>query len=139
MAYVNSTRIDPRDLQKNTAIGVRLPFNAGGVFTSTYATKDQIKYNLINLLLTSKGERVENPEFGSSLRDNLFDNVGGPAFDLIKEGINESVQLFLPEIKVTNISITQNPNYNENTVVVEITYQILISGETDNVTINFEE
>ena len=63
MAYVRSTRVDPRDLQRNTAIGVRLPFNAPGVFYSTFSTKDQLKYNLINLLLTSKGERIYNPEF----------------------------------------------------------------------------
>ena len=54
-------RIDPRDLDKNKAVGISLPFNAGGVFRSTYATKDQIKSNLINLLLTYKGERIENP------------------------------------------------------------------------------
>jgi hypothetical protein len=31
---------------------------AAGVFNNTYSTKDQVKSNLINLLLTDKGERV---------------------------------------------------------------------------------
>jgi hypothetical protein len=46
MAYIRSNRVDPRDLQRNTAIGVKLPFNAPGVFYSTFSTKDQLKYNL---------------------------------------------------------------------------------------------
>lgn len=138
MAYIRSTRVDPRDLQKNTAIGVKLPFNAAGVFYSTFSTKEQVKYNLINLLLTSKGERIENPEFGTILRDQLFEQIDINSFDFLKEGIAESVQIYLPEIKISNINITQDPNYNGNTIVITITYQILISGEIDNITVNFE-
>jgi hypothetical protein len=75
MAYVKSTRVDPRDLNKNTAIGVKLPFNAPGVFYSTFSTKDQLRYNIVNLVLTSKGERVENPNFGTSVRSQLFQQI----------------------------------------------------------------
>ena len=47
MAYVKSTRVDPRDLNKNTAIGVKLPFNAPGVFYSTFSTKKLLSTWLI--------------------------------------------------------------------------------------------
>ena len=63
MAYIRSNRVDPRDFQINTAIGVALPFSAPGVFNSVYSTRDQVKYNLINLIMTSQGERIENPNF----------------------------------------------------------------------------
>jgi len=53
MPIPQTIRVNPLDLQKNIAIGVSLPFNKP--FTSTYTTKDQIKSNLINLLLTSRG------------------------------------------------------------------------------------
>jgi phage baseplate assembly protein W len=138
MAYIRSTRVDPRDLQKNTAIGVKLPFNAPGVFYSTYSTKDQIKYNLINLLLTAKGERVENPEFGTTLKSQLFEQIDPTSFSDIQDSILESIQMYIPEIKVNRIDITQDPNYNTNTLVVNIVYQILISGQTDTITVNFE-
>jgi phage baseplate assembly protein W len=138
MAYIRSTRVDPRDLQKNTAIGVKLPFNAPGVFYSTYSTKDQIKYNLINLLLTAKGERVENPEFGTTLKSQLFEQIDPTSFSDIQDSILESIQMYIPEIKVNRIDITQDPNYNTNTLVVNIAYQILISGQTDTITVNFE-
>ena len=69
------TRVNPLDLQKNIAIGVALPFNAPGVFKSTYTTKDQIKSNLVNLLLTSVGERVMNPNFGCELKRFVFEGI----------------------------------------------------------------
>ena len=103
MAYVRSTRVDPRDLQRNTAIGIRLPFNAPGVFYSTFSTKDQLKYNLINLLLTSKGERIYNPEFGTLLKAQLFNPMTEASFGDIEDSIIDSVQTYIPEIRINNV------------------------------------
>jgi phage baseplate assembly protein W len=138
MAYIRSTRVDPRDLQRNTAIGVKLPFNAPGVFYSTFSTKDQLKYNLINLLLTSKGERVYNPEFGTLLKAQLFNPMTDTSFGDIEDSIIDSVQLYIPEIQINNVEFIQEGEYGSNSLVVKLTYQILISGQADTVTVNFE-
>ena len=138
MAYVRSTRVDPRDLQRNTAIGVRLPFNAPGVFYSTFSTKDQLKYNLINLILTSQGERIDNPNFGTTLRSQLFNPMTEASFSDIEDSIRDSVQVYIPEISINNIEFTREPNNVSNSLVIKIIYQILISGQTDTVTVNFE-
>ena len=73
MPIPQTIRVNPLDLQGNIAIGVSLPFNKP--FNSTYSTKDQIKSNLINLILTTRGERVMNPLFGTGLRDFLFEGI----------------------------------------------------------------
>jgi phage baseplate assembly protein W len=138
MAYIRSTRIDPRDLQKNTAVGIKLPFNAGGVFYSVFSTKEQLKYNLINLLLTSRGERVLNPEFGTLLRDQLFNQITEVSLNDIETSIRESVQRYIPDIRIIKIDFTQTDEFNSNTLIINISYQILISGQTDNITVNFE-
>ena len=117
MAYVRSTRVDPRDLQRNTAIGVRLPFNAPGVFYSTFSTKDQLKYNLINLILTSQGERIDNPSFGTTLRSQLFNPMTEASFSDIEDSIRDSVQVYIPEISINNIEFTREPNNVSNSLV----------------------
>ena len=73
MPLPQTIRVNPLDLRRNIAIGVSLPFK--GPFTSTFTTKDQIKSNLINLLLTNKGERVMNPTFGCDIKKQLFQNI----------------------------------------------------------------
>jgi phage baseplate assembly protein W len=135
MAYIRSNGVDPRDLQKNTAIGVSLPFNAGGVFYSVYSTQEQLRYNLINLVLTSQGERIENPEFGTVLRDQLFDQITEDSFPTIKNSISNSVAKYIPEIAIDTIDIV--PQTDLNTLLLTITYRILISNQTDSVTVNF--
>jgi len=56
------------------AIGISLPLQFGNnTFTQTYQTIDQVKSNIKNLLLTKKGERISQPEFGSGLQELLFE------------------------------------------------------------------
>ena len=65
--------IKPIDLQPKKALGVRLPFaSVGSPFILNYTTKDQVKSNLINLLLTNPGERFNEPLFGVGIYDQMF-------------------------------------------------------------------
>ena len=55
----NVKRINPLDLNKNIKIGIPFPLTGDNVlFNSTVSTKEQVKSNLINLLLTKQGERI---------------------------------------------------------------------------------
>ena len=133
------TRVNPLDLQKNIAIGVSLPFGRSGtnqLFNKTYNTKDQIKSNFINLLLTNKGERILNPEFGSSLRQLLFENITPITEENIKDAIISSANIYLPEIQVVNITL--NNEYDSNTINITIDYVLRISGTSEQITISFQ-
>lgn len=129
-------RIDPRDLEANKGIGISVPFNGKGVFNTTYSTKDQIKSNLINLLLTRKGERIENPEFGADLPFLLFENIDDNLYQQLQNQIIESVTNFVPEVILTNIEII--PETDQNTLYVNISYQIRLSGQQDNIIIQLQ-
>ena len=129
-------RVDPRDLQKNIAIGLSIPFNKFSAFRSTYSTKEQVKYNLINLLLTNKGERIENPEFGCDIKKSIFDFINTDNINKINNNIRVGVQTFIPEINLENVIITPEPD--QNYVNVKVEYSMRISGEADEIQINFE-
>ena len=58
MPYIQSTkRINPLDLNKNVTVGVAFPLDDVNLFQGTQTVKEQIKSNLINVLLTDKGEQ----------------------------------------------------------------------------------
>jgi phage baseplate assembly protein W len=133
------TRVNPLDLQKNIAIGISLPFGRSGtnqLFNKTYNTKDQIKSNFINLLLTNKGERILNPEFGSSLKQLLFENITPITEENIKDAIISSANIYLPEIQVVNIIL--NNEYDNNIINITIDYILRISGTAEQITISFQ-
>ena len=134
MPIPQTTRVNPLDLRKNIAIGVSLPFK--GPFKSTFTTAVQIKSNLINLLLTAKGERVLNPNFGCNIKKQLFENINAGTEQKVINSIIEAVNTFIPEIQLLNIVV--NPNTDFNAMDVTIDYKIIISNKKDQVTIQFE-
>jgi phage baseplate assembly protein W len=135
MPIPQTIRVNPLDLQKNIVIGVSLPFNAPGVFNKTYSTKEQIKSNLINLLLTDKGERIMNPEFGADLRRSLFDNITTTSIDLLRIKIIDAINIFIPEVELENVDVKSN--IDDNTLNVTINYRLRISNTPDQVTVQF--
>jgi phage baseplate assembly protein W len=135
MPIPQTIRVNPLDLQKNIAIGVSLPFNGSGVFNSTYTTKDQIKSNLVNLLLTDVGERVMNPSFGCNLKRFLFEGITDNNLELLVSSLGNSISIFVPEITVTNISVVPTPD--SNLIDLTINYYLNISETPDEVTVQF--
>ena len=137
MPLPQTIRVNPLDLQGNIAIGVSLPFNGpSGPFNSTYSTQTQIKSNLLNLLLTNKGERVFNPEFGADLGTALFEGINDSIVENIKNLINTNVEIFVPEVQITDILVDINTPDN-NAVSVTVKYKLKISGTSDQITVQF--
>jgi len=135
MPIPQTIRVNPLDLQKNITIGVALPFNAPGVFKSTYTTKDQIKSNLVNLLLTDIGERVMNPTFGCNLRRFLFEGITENNLSDLINSLSNSIRTFIPEITVISIEVVPNTDYN--TIDLSVNYVLNISQNADQVTVQF--
>jgi hypothetical protein len=66
-------RISPLDVDGNVSIGVALPLDEKNLFKGTTTLSQQAKTNLINLLLTAPGERINLPDYGIGLRELLFE------------------------------------------------------------------
>jgi phage baseplate assembly protein W len=128
-------RVDPKDLQKSRSIGISIPFNQPKVFSKTLSTKSQIKSNLVNLLLTTRGERVLNPTFGTTFRRLLFEPLTDNLLDSVKENILISINTFIPEITVTSMDII--PDIDGNKVTAMVSYELKISKDKDKISIDF--
>lgn len=135
MAYL-ARKINPLDLQPRKAIGVALPFSAGAVFNSTYQSKDAIKTNLVNLLLTSRGERVLNPLFGTNLREVLFEQITDTTIRRLDREIRSTISNYFPTISIKSLIIKSDPDYN--TVSLVMSYTVVDTNIEDEITINFE-
>lgn len=128
-------KIFPLDRKPGTAIGVGIPFNAPGVFTSTYLTKDAIKVNIINFFLTNHNERYLNPTFGGNLRAFIFEQITQGNEDFLKEDIQSQLVLFFPDLIIINLEI--NSNADRNTVSLNLAYEIQNTGIKDEIQIIF--
>ena len=123
----------PIDSNARKAVGFGFPLNGDSVFVPTYQTKDQIRANLINYLLTNKGERVFNPNFGADLRALLFENIIDETLEDLEVRIQDSIKLYFPQVDVKSIEFQNQPD--ENTINFTLTYEIVLFGIEDTVNI----
>jgi phage baseplate assembly protein W len=146
----------PLDINKRVAVGVSIPFNGvptnptntlfsgstfptpaplgNPVFNSTYTTVDQIKSNIINYVLTNKGERVLNPNFGSNLRNFIFENLTESNLRALEIKLANDITSNFPSVNVQSVILT--PAYDSNAIQLNITYSIYGSG-AQNIQITF--
>jgi phage baseplate assembly protein W len=69
---------------------------------------NQVKSDLLVLLLTEPGERVMLPEFGTPLRKLLFEPNDSSLEMIAKEIISDSIKTWEPRIAVTDIQVTNS-------------------------------
>ena len=97
------------------AIGISLPLQFdNNTFAQTFQTSEQVKSNIKNLLLTKKGERILQPEFGSGLQELLFEPSTVDFEGRIEDTINESLQQWLPYVTVEEIDIEATDELRDN-------------------------
>ena len=127
-------RISPLDIDKSVSIGVALPLDEKNLFKGTTTLKEQAKTNLINLLLTYPGERINLPDYGIGLRELLFEqNVD---IELVQEKIKAQAIRYIPNILVENAKT--NLSEDQQTLFITISYRSLLDGSTDAIQINFK-
>jgi phage baseplate assembly protein W len=126
-----------KDRNNDIFIGIRYPlgFSPEGFFFKTKTILEQSKANMRNLLLTSKGERVMQPDFGSRLLDIVFDQ-GSNIPTRIEEEIREVVGFQLPYININNVFVVQLTDTNQVDVSIEFSTS-LEPDALDTLTFNF--
>lgn len=124
---------------QDKSVGVSLPFTLGnnGFFAVTYTTKEQIKSNLKNLILTNRGERLMQPEFGCNLRQAIFEQIGPETYSYIRSEIENSIQRWLPYIIVNDVDVTSDTTAKDNNRInVRLDYTLAYAGNNSRDSIN---
>ena len=126
-------RVSPLDINKNISIGVAFPLNEVNMFKGTESFKEQVKSNLINLLLTKKGERVNEPNFGVGLKNLLFENVIDT--ENLNQLIDDQIKFYIPQISLTKTEV--NLVEDEHKLFIKINYNFLLDNSVDAIQLNF--
>ena len=118
-----------REIDRNDDkyVGIRFPlgYSPEGFFYKTKTVLEQSKANLRNLLLTTPGERIFQPNFGSRLKNIVFEQ-GQDIPNRIEETIRSSVDNFLPYINIINVFTIQE----QHQVTVQVEFSVPLNPDT---------
>ena len=131
----SSIQINPLDLNKNAAIGVVFPLMNGGNFQQSLTIKEQVKSNIINVLLTERGERINQPNLGCGLKAILFENNVDSA--QIEDLIYDQLQIYVPEIVVEKVEV--NTDLDRHIILIKLIYGFLLDNTLDSIQVNINQ
>ena len=82
-----------------------------------------IARSIRNIVFTRPGEKFFNPNFGSRVSESLFENVDNSSAIVIRDEIRNSIKNFEPRVKLLNVFVRPNSQFNEMNVTIE--YEII--------------
>ena len=138
MAYVIGRKVikDTESEFDSVAYGITSPTKRGNVmFEQTFTSLDAAKSNLRNLLLTKRGERVMQPNFGTGLHSLLFEPMDNEFEQKLQETITNSVRFWLPYITIENIEVDMSDEMKDrHTAGMKIEFTVGNNIETQEIT-----
>ena len=111
-------------MTRRVGLGILLPVERGetGYFRQGFDVLTQTKANLINLVLTKKGERLFQPSFGCDIHGILFEKITATTMADVRSSIIQATQIWLPHVSIDEVEVVKNEDKHE--VYVKIDFSL---------------
>jgi phage baseplate assembly protein W len=138
-SYPTAANLDP-------PIGIKTPVELGngadGIFKMHRKLGDQIKDNLVNLILTNQYERLNFPDFGANIRPLLHELGSSDGDEEAMSRINRAVKKYMPFVNLEDFIVTPEDAELSATARVKmvITYSVPnanLTNQSIGITFNF--
>jgi len=119
----------------------KLPLAYGsenGTYLLIKSYKELVKQNFKNLIMTSPGERMMDPQFGVGIRNFLFENDSPSLYADINSAIVEQSEKYMPFISIVDVRFLSEEQFIDmysNSLIIQIEYLIGPLAEVDNLSI----
>ncbi len=130
-----------------SGVSVKLPLvidDVDGVYKLNKTLEDTIQQNLKNLILTSPGERMMDPDFGVGIMAFLHEPNTTITHSALSARIHSQVNKYMPFIEVTDVAIGPDDAVfdsinRENAFGLRIKYLILPLSQDEVLNITVPE
>lgn len=111
---------------KSLGIGINRTSDSNGIFAVNYTTLSQAKDSLKNLILTHKGERIMEPEFGCDVWKCIFEQIDDDLIEnRIESTILDAVSIWMPYISINEIIFDyDNNDIDNNSLSLDIKFSL---------------
>lgn len=90
--------------------GYNFPFYSDTTVLPQQVNERLIKNDILQLLLTSFGERVKRPSFGTPVRRSSFEPLDDITINRLRNGIEEALAIYEPRVIFKDIIINTTPD-----------------------------
>jgi phage baseplate assembly protein W len=95
--------------------------------------EDSVSRSIKNILLTSRGERLFDPGFGSDIKSILFENFSPQTETMLREYIKIAIQNYEPRANLLDVAVSAL--IDQNSYAVTIVFSVI--NRSEPVTLQF--
>ena len=77
-----------------------------------------------------------NPNFGANLREVIFEGIIEEDLNLLKQRLQNEVNVLFPAVKIMELKILQNEDQNQ--IRIELTYNVINFGIEDQIELTLQ-
>lgn len=118
---------------KKQYYGIKFPFtsnNEDGFFIDLNETMDEkVASEIAHLILTPKGTRIMNPNFGTNLIKYLFNPNDNESWSSVEDEIINSVNKYIPNTRIDKVTVLKQDN-EEHNIFIDVRF-LVKKGETE--------
>ena len=81
-----------------------------------------VAFHLKNLLLTSKGEKISDPDYGVGLKRYLFEPMTQGIYNVLKNEISNQIFSYLPYVRLVGVQVIEDTD--NNSISVKLEYRV---------------
>ena len=113
--------------------GIKFPFRfyrrTGG--TQESEGLDRIRESIIQILETRIGERLKRPEFGSKVKDLVFEHNDEVLKGLLRYHVVEAIKRWEKRVVVTNVSFDNSGNPEDGNILVLCVKYLVVESQVE--------
>lgn len=118
--------------------GIKYPFtsdNNNGYFLDLNESMEEgVKSRVLHVILTPKGQKLRDPEFGTDLIRYIFNSKDDMLFSNIKSEIASQISKYVPEVEFRDIEVYEDEN-NEHGIIISVEYGVKRGNKIDVTTV----
>jgi phage baseplate assembly protein W len=101
---------------------------------SRRVNESSVRESIKNIVLTNKGERLFQPDFGCDVRASLFENIDATTIIILKDNIEKAITTYEPRCIVRSVEIIAD--LDTNNIQATILFSVINTSNTTSLTID---
>jgi phage baseplate assembly protein W len=101
---------------------------------SRLLNENSIKESIKNIVLTNKGERLFQPNFGCDINASLFENIDNNTVLILRDNIKRAIRTFEPRCDLKNVEIIAD--LDTNNLQATVVFSVINTSNTTSLTLD---
>jgi hypothetical protein len=112
---------------KNRILGLAFPMRNDGVggFLTSNENLGSLRDCVIQLIMTRRGARVMRPDYGTDIRESVFEPMDSRLMDTLRHQITSTIAKYEPRVIIKSLNLV--PDWETN----KLTIKLLLSSKDD--------